>query len=209
VLVVDDQPQVLSVLETALRDAGASVLTAQDGAQALEIVSTDCPELILLDVYMPQMDGWQFLERLPGVKPRSEPAIVLQTSAEQYSDLQRARDLGVAAYVSKPFRLSEVVETCGRVLDGARPLLGRGARPLAATRVLVHGPDGAVGAHGDLLELTTDGAQVELDVALPTRRRHRFTLEPACNGRASIDGEVRWVRAANGRFVHGLMLKRD
>jgi CheY-like chemotaxis protein len=209
VLIVDDQPLVLEVLQTALREAGASVLTATDGAEALDIVSANRPELILLDVYMPTMDGWQFLERLPALRRRPEPAVVLQTSAEAYADLQRARGLGVAAYVSKPFRLSEVIEMCGRVLDGARPLQGRAVDGVAPTRVFVHDSDGRVTGQGDMLELTTDGAQVELDLALPTARSFRFGLEPASGGRAAIEAEVRWVRAVNGRFRHGLMLKRN
>jgi CheY-like chemotaxis protein len=209
VLIVDDQPQVRSVLEEALRGAGASVLTAEDGAGALDVVTSSRPELILLDVYMPNMDGWQFLERLARLGGRPEPPVVLQTSAEGHADVQRARGLGVAAYVSKPFRLAEVIEMCGRVLDGARPLQGRASAHAPRPHIFVEGPDASVLIQGELLELTVDGAQIDIDAALPRGRTFRFRIEPPEGGRQGFEAEVRWVRSANGRFVHGLQLKRN
>lgn len=194
------------MLEEALTEAGARVFTAANGDDALQIVARLQPELVLLDLYMPEMDGWQFLERLPDLGTRPTPPVVLQTSADDYASVQRARRIGVAAYVSKPFRLNEVVETCGRVLDGARPLQGRLADPRTAA-VFVPNSDGSSLAHGLLLELADDGAQVDLDVSLPLGRRFRFVLEPPQDGRREFRAEVRWVRSGQGRWVHGLLLE--
>ena len=207
VLVVEDQLQVRRVLESALTQAGATVLVAEDGEEALEVVRARRPDLILLDLYMPSMNGWQFLEQLPSAGRQPPPPVVLQTSADDYPSLQRARRLGVAAYVSKPFRMNEVLETCVRVVEGARPLQGRTAEAAAAAHVVAHGADGAVMATGDLVELASHGAQVDLDAALPLGRQFRFVLEPTETGPAEIHAEVRWVRAVSGRWIHGLSLR--
>jgi len=208
VLVVDDQRQIRDMLEGALTEAGARVFTAENGEEALRLLPRHRPELILLDLYMPAMDGWQFLERLPSAAPTPAPPVVLQTSADDYDSVQRARRLGVAAYVSKPFRLNEVVETCGRVLDGARPLQGR-TTDLRTPTVYVPAPNGNALAHGLLLEVTEDGAQVELDVSLPLGLPFRFVIDPTQGGQRDFHAEVRWVRSAHGRWIHGLLVRRD
>jgi CheY-like chemotaxis protein len=206
-LVVDDQLQVRKVLDSGLSGAGATVITAEDGEEGLGLVGSHNPHLILLDLYMPGLDGWQFLERLPSAARRPEPPVILETSADDYASLQRARRMGVAAYVSKPFRMNEVVETCVRVLSGSWPLQGRVPAAPQAARVFAQGSDGAVMAQGDLLELASHGAQVDLDAALPLGRRFRFILEPAQAGTAEIEAEVRWVRSVSGRWIHGLLLQ--
>jgi CheY-like chemotaxis protein len=207
VLVVDDQLQVRRALESALAAAGAEVVVAEDGEEALQAVRERRPDLILLDLYMPTLDGWQFLERLPAATRHPSPPVVLETSADDYPTLQRARRLGVAAYVSKPFRMNEVLETCVRVLEGARPLQGRTTEPAVNAHVVAHGADGAVMATGDLVELAAHGAQVDLDAALPLGRRFRFVLEHAETGVSEVHAEVRWVRSVSGRWVHGLRLQ--
>ena len=207
ILVVDDQPEVRELLRSTLVEAGAAVFTAGSGEEALKVAGVETLDVILLDLYMPGMDGWQFLEQLGGGRGgRPAPPIVLQTSADDYGSVQRARRLGVAAYVSKPFRLNEVVETCARVAAGARPLLGRASVPERAPRVFVAAEDGGAVARGSLIELGADGAQVDLDVPLTLGRRFRFVLEQ--EGHREIEAEVRWVRSTSGRWVHGLLIRR-
>jgi CheY-like chemotaxis protein len=207
VLVVDDQREVRDVLEGALTEAGARVFTAENGEEALRLLPRHRPELILLDLYMPGMDGWQLMERLAAAGLETTPPIVLQTSADDYGSVQRARKRGVAAYVSKPFRLNEVVETCARVLDGARPLQGAPSQSRTPA-VIVPGPNGSILAHGLLLELAEEGAQVDLNVALPLGERFRFVADSTTARRADFQAEVRWVRSVQGRWVHGLLVYR-
>lgn len=209
ILVVDDQPEVREILLSALQEAGAQVLMAGNAEEALDVVARKRPDVILLDLYMPGMDGWQFLERLTGRGGRPAPPIVLQTAADDYGSVQRARRLGVAAYVSKPFRLNEVIETCVRVAGGARPLLGRANAADRAPLVYVAADDGSALARGSVVEMGDDGAQVDLDVPLTLGRRFRFVVDPDQHARREVIGEVRWLRSTSGRWVHGLLIRRD
>jgi CheY-like chemotaxis protein len=207
ILIVDDSREVRDVLDGALTEAGARVFTAENAHEALGLLPRHRPELVLLDLYMPGMDGWQFIERLPNAGLDPLPAIVLQTSADDYGSVQRARRVGVAAYVSKPFRLNEVVETCRRVLEGARPLQGQ-RRDTRTPTVIVPSANGGVVAHGTLVELADDGAQVDLNVSLPLGQKFRFVVDPAPPAQRDFQAEVRWVRSVQGRWIHGLRVYR-
>jgi CheY-like chemotaxis protein len=110
VLVVDDDPLMLDLVGGALADEGYRVSTASNGELALEQVEKEKPELVLLDMTMPVMDGWTFAKRLRDRHGRSIPIIVI--TAAQDSQL-RADEVGAEGELGKPFemqRLYEVVE---------------------------------------------------------------------------------------------------
>ena len=203
ILVIDDQPSIRGVLETALVEAGADVWCVPDGPAALTLLQTAEPDLILLDLAMPGMNGWQVLEALAGTPRTAGIPVVLETSAEDFPSFQRARRHGVAAFVSKPFRLAEVVETCRRILEGARPLQGRQEGGDATPPIQMRDADDNLVALGWLLNMDARGAQVDLEIALePGRRLTLVTQDGAqVNTRPA---EVRWVNPVGGRFHHGL-----
>lgn len=204
ILIVDDQPSIRAILETALTEAGADVWCASDGSTALALLETANPELILLDLAMPGMNGWQVLESL-SARPRTAGIpVVLETSAEDFPSFQRARKHGVAAFVSKPFRLAEVVETCRRILEGARPLQGRREGGEATPPIQMRDADDNLVAIGRLIDMDARGARVELETALETGRR--LTLVTQEDDKvATRQAEVRWVSPAGGRYHHGLV----
>jgi CheY-like chemotaxis protein len=204
ILVVDDQPSIRGILETALSEAGADVWCVGDGPTAMTLLESANPELILLDLAMPGMNGWQVLEALSG-KPRTASIpVVLETSAEDFPSFQRARKHGVAAFVNKPFRLAEVVETCRRILEGARPLQGRHEAGGATPPIQMRDADDNLVALGWLLNMDERGAQVDLEIALEPGRRLTLVTQdgPQVVTRAA---EVRWVNPVGGRFHHGLV----
>lgn len=204
ILVVDDQPSIRGILETALSEAGADVWCVGDGPTAITLLDSANPDLILLDLAMPGMNGWQVLEALSG-KPRTAGIpVVLETSAEDFPSFQRARKHGVAAFVNKPFRLVEVVETCRRILEGARPLQGRHERGDATPPIQMRDAEDNLVALGWLLNMDGRGAQVELEVALEPGRRLTLVAQdgPQVTTRQA---EVRWVNPVGGRFHHGLV----
>lgn len=205
ILVVDDQDAIRRLLETGLTDAGAEVWTAGDGAAALQMLEALEPELILLDLSMPGVTGWQVLESLRAANHRSNVPVILQTSADDFDSFERARRLGVAAFISKPFRLSEVVETCRRVLLGAIPLQGRSARGDALPLVQLRDTSGTLLSTGRLLDLAPRGAQVDIDRALTPGQQVILTVQVA-DGPLECAAEVRWVTQAGGGFQHGLAI---
>lgn len=106
VLVVDDDPDIRSVIVFALRDEGHTVDEAADGFEALEAVARRHPDIILLDVKMPRMDGREFIVRYRNQHGR-RAAIILVTAARDASLLRE--ELEVEDFIAKPFDLDRLV----------------------------------------------------------------------------------------------------
>lgn len=119
VLAVDDDPDLLSLLELVFRREGYEVIVAPDGAAALELVDSEGPDVILLDLMMPAMDGFTVLQRLRR-RVRS-PRVVCLTAKGGRMDRERAWRLGVDEYVTKPFSLSAVLGAADAVIGRSWP----------------------------------------------------------------------------------------
>jgi two-component system KDP operon response regulator KdpE len=105
ILIVDDDPEVVELLERGLRLRGFEVLTAYGGQEALRVTYAQHPDLILLDVMMPAMSGWETCERL---RKMTDTPIVMVTVRDTGEDKVRGFHLGVDDYVTKPFSLDEL-----------------------------------------------------------------------------------------------------
>ncbi|MET8839074.1 response regulator transcription factor [Streptomyces rubiginosohelvolus] len=105
-LVVDDEPAILDVLATSLRFLGYEVAEATTGRGALAAVREHAPDLVLLDVMLPDLDGFEVVRRLR--RGGSDVAVVFLTARESGSDVVDGLDLGADDYITKPFRLAEV-----------------------------------------------------------------------------------------------------
>ena len=116
VLVVDDDPDIQLLLRLELSAEGYDVVTADDGLQALELVPATSPDVILLDVMMPGLDGWGVLERLEDPMPAVIVVSGLATDHDRH--YRHAVELGALGFVSKPFdsaKLLELVETASKL----------------------------------------------------------------------------------------------
>ena len=204
ILVVDDQASIRGLLHVALTEAGADVSTASSGTDAIVMVGVSPPDLILLDLAMPGMTGWQVLEALKASRKTAGIPVVLQTSAEDFASFDKARKLSVAAFVSKPFRLSEVVETCRRILNGARPLQGQPVAVPEEPRVEVRDSSDRVVSAGTLMDMAARGAQVDLERPLMVAQRVTLVVQAGPHMGSHYDAEVRWVTQVDGRYQHGL-----
>jgi CheY-like chemotaxis protein len=111
ILVVDDDPGIRAVVADTLGYEGYPVKTAENGAQALPIVEREHPELVLLDMRMPVMDGWGFARALSERKLAVQ--VVVMTAA--YSAQTWAEEIGARAYLAKPFDLDELLMTVEEV----------------------------------------------------------------------------------------------
>jgi CheY-like chemotaxis protein len=131
VLIVDDNPDILTLLRTNLRAAGFATAEAPNGQVALQKIEKEKPDLILLDLMMPVLDGWGVLERL---KLRQHlPPIIVISASDSPSNIDRAQQLGVTAYVTKPFNLVGLVELVQSVTEEAprEPVAAKAKRPSA------------------------------------------------------------------------------
>ena len=117
VLVVDDEPNIVDVVSMALRFHGFEVETAATGAQALAAVAAFKPQLMVLDVMLPDIEGFEVARRLGD--RRSEIPIIFQTARDATADKVRGLTLGGDDYVTKPFSLEELVARIRTVLRRA------------------------------------------------------------------------------------------
>jgi len=113
ILVADDNQQIRLLVSAALRLLGHELLMAVDGEEALKIATEEHPDLILLDVQMPQLDGFEVLSFLRKRPETADIRVVMLTTAAQMADKKRGAELGAIDYVVKPFEpkvLRSVVE---------------------------------------------------------------------------------------------------
>jgi DNA-binding response OmpR family regulator len=106
VLVVDDESRILNFLSSKLRASGCEVLTASNGMEALEQVQAQEPDLVVLDVMMPKMDGFETLKELRSFSP--VPVIILSAKGSN-ADKVKGLDLGADDYLAKPFSPDELI----------------------------------------------------------------------------------------------------
>jgi CheY-like chemotaxis protein len=111
ILIVDDDPTILTTLAEFLELEGYPVATASDGCEALQEVAQTEPSLVLLDMRMPVLDGWGFVEKLRE-QGRSLPILVM-TAAQDAR--QWAQEVGASGYVAKPFDLLDVLSAVERL----------------------------------------------------------------------------------------------
>jgi len=109
VLVVDDEPNIVTSLEFLLQDAGFEVRTASNGQEALEQTAQFAPDLILLDIMMPVLNGYEVCQRLKS-DPKTRGVRVLMLSAKGRDvEIAKGRELGADAYMTKPFATRDLL----------------------------------------------------------------------------------------------------
>jgi DNA-binding response OmpR family regulator len=114
ILVVDDDPAILDLIAQLLIEEGYQVLSASNGQTALDMARDQLPKLILLDLMMPEMNGWQVVAELKAAaQTRSIPVILLSARRDLATV---ADDLEVAAFIEKPFDIDELLGCVRRIL---------------------------------------------------------------------------------------------
>jgi len=119
IMVVDDNPDIITIVKTILEGKGYSVLSASSGAELLNMLKGQKPDLIILDIMMPEMDGLEVLSRLKAVSDTATIPVILLTAKVQYEDVLGGYKLGADYYITKPFTSTQLV-------NGINLLLGEG-----------------------------------------------------------------------------------
>lgn len=118
ILIVDDEPRYLRLLEANLRTEGYEVVTAADGAQAVDVFTNQPIDLVLMDVMMPKLDGFGATQR---IREFSNTPIIILTAKGDEQDRVRGLDLGADDYLVKPFSATELLARVRAVLRRAQP----------------------------------------------------------------------------------------
>jgi len=117
ILIVDDEPDLVQTLQDRLEMNGYSIVAAGNGKEGLEKAAQEKPDIILLDVIMPIMDGLEMLEALRKHPEVKNCAVIMLTARSQRQDIVRAKTCGIEDYIVKPFDLSELIEKIENVLE--------------------------------------------------------------------------------------------
>jgi two-component system phosphate regulon response regulator PhoB len=164
ILVVEDEPDIVALVAYHLAKAGYRVSTAGTGTDALAIARQDCPALIVLDLMLPGLSGFDVLEQLRADESTRDIAVLMLTARREEPDRIRGLSLGADDYLTKPFSPQELVLRVAAILRRV------GAAPVTAAEVIQLGPvriDRA--AH----RVSVDGAAVDLT---PTEFKLLLTL---------------------------------
>lgn len=118
ILACDDERHIVRLIQVNLERAGYTVVSAFDGTEALKKVEADKPDLIVLDVMMPKMDGFEVLKRLQANPETRDIPIIMLTAKAQDADVFRGWSSGVSAYLTKPFNPLELLTFVKRIFSG-------------------------------------------------------------------------------------------
>jgi len=117
ILVVDDERHIVRLVQVNLERAGYQVVSAFDGKEALKKVDSEQPNLIVLDVMMPHMDGFEVLKRLRGNAATKNIPVIMLTAKAQDADVFRGWASGVDCYLTKPFNPMELLTFVKRIFE--------------------------------------------------------------------------------------------
>lgn len=117
ILAVDDERHIVRLVEVNLARAGYQVVTAYDGREALLKVESEKPDLVVLDVMMPYMDGFEVLRNLKANPLTAEIPVIMLTAKAQDADVFRGWQSGVDCYLTKPFNPMELLTFVKRIFD--------------------------------------------------------------------------------------------
>lgn len=117
ILAVDDERHIVRLIQVNLERAGYEVSTAYDGLEALRAIEEDRPDLIVLDVMMPQLDGFETLKRLKANPNTADIPVIMLTAKSQDADVFRGWQSGVDCYLTKPFNPMELLAFVKRIFD--------------------------------------------------------------------------------------------
>jgi two-component system alkaline phosphatase synthesis response regulator PhoP len=117
ILVCDDEPYILMALTDAVEMEGYECVTAINGREALQKARETLPDLIMLDIMMPFMDGFEVCRELKADASTRDIPVIMLTAKSQQVDIQKGKDAGADDYITKPFRPSTLRKKFNEVLD--------------------------------------------------------------------------------------------
>lgn len=128
ILVIDDELAIVDIVKEALESEGFQVIGASNGVEGLERLHKDSPDLVVLDVLMPGMDGWEVLRRIEADAATAGVPVIMLTALGGDEDILRGLEEGAVEYITKPFHLQDLI-ACVRIqLQVFDPLLRKQRR---------------------------------------------------------------------------------
>ena len=120
IVLAEDEPQIARLIEFKLKKEGYDVTWKESGEEALKAIQADKPDLILLDIMMPVMDGYEVLRRLKEDENLKSIPVIMLTARAQERDVVKGIDMGAEDYITKPFHPAELLARVKRILGKPR-----------------------------------------------------------------------------------------
>lgn len=117
ILIADDEHKIVMTLEYAFRKAGYEIFIARDGSEVLEILKEQIPDAILLDVMMPNLDGYTTLSEIKKNENLNKIKIIFLSAKTGENDIKKGLDLGADAYITKPYSIKKLTEKIEELLN--------------------------------------------------------------------------------------------
>ncbi len=117
ILIVDDEPNIVMTLEYTFKKSNYEVFIARDGQEALDILKTNYPDVIILDIMMPMVDGFATLEQIRKDDNLQHTKVMFLSAKNKESDIEKGLALGADAYMTKPFSIKKVIEKVEELLS--------------------------------------------------------------------------------------------
>ena len=178
VLIIDDEPDLISVLDYNLTKLGFLVLPASNGEEGLSLATEHLPDIILLDLMMPGLDGWEVCKRLRKESKTARIPILMLTARGDESDRIVGLELGADDYVSKPFNVGEVIARIKAILRRSR-MSEQPQDLIKAGELLIDSGKHTATLSGKRLTLTA--TEFEILRILASKPGHVFTRETLIN----------------------------
>ncbi len=110
ILIVDDEPNIVMSLEYAFKKRDFEVFIARDGLEALELAKEKLPHIILMDIMMPHMDGYETLQKIKANEALENSKVIFLSAKSKSVDIEKGLELGANQYITKPFSIKKVVD---------------------------------------------------------------------------------------------------
>jgi CheY-like chemotaxis protein len=200
ILVVDDEEMMRDIITSFLETEGYLVETASGGEEALQAIRRNPPDLVVADLMMPGISGWELIARLSRV-PNAPAVVVMSGMAAQEPPELRAVGAHVLGYLPKPFSGEQLLRTCAHALAAllaskTQPPIGAERRAAPRKALVVPGAllaqDGTPAAMLQILDLGREGALLDLGAALEPGLALQLAFDSPGQGSFRISGQIVW-----------------
>ena len=116
ILIVDDEPNIIMSLEYTFKKSNFKVFIARDGQEALDILETETPDAIILDVMMPNVDGYTTIQEIKKQEKLNQCKVIFLSAKTNPADIEKGLSLGADAYVTKPYSIKKLVQQVEELL---------------------------------------------------------------------------------------------
>jgi two-component system, OmpR family, alkaline phosphatase synthesis response regulator PhoP len=117
ILIADDEHKILMSLEYSFRKIGYEVFIARDGTEVLDLLQTITPDVILLDIMMPNLDGYSTLSEIKMMEGLAKTKVIFLSAKTNAKDIEKGLELGADAYVTKPYSIKKLIQQIEEMLE--------------------------------------------------------------------------------------------